>query len=122
MLALQDVPPVVCPRQEAPLGGADRQVLVVAGSEKNMFPRWIGLHTKDVRLVVNEDVSTHDCLVSGQNDLLQEVGAQVSLYPCILFIWTVGVVFNWTGANEDISSSWPSPSQPPHFLVEVRAP
>lgn len=44
--------------------------------------------TKDVRLVVNEDVSTHNCLVSGQNDLVQEIGAQVPLYPCVLKTYT----------------------------------
>lgn len=44
-LALQEAPPVIGPGQEPPLGGARRQVLVVVGSEKNMFPGWIGLHT-----------------------------------------------------------------------------
>lgn len=43
-LAVQDGPPVVRPRQEASLGGADGQVLVVAGGEEDVLPRWVGLH------------------------------------------------------------------------------
>lgn len=43
-LALQDDPPIISPGEEAPLTGAGREVLVMAGSEKDMFPGWIGLH------------------------------------------------------------------------------
>lgn len=44
-LALQHSPPVVVPGQKASLGQVWWQVLVVAGSEQDMLPRRIGLHT-----------------------------------------------------------------------------
>lgn len=44
-LALQQSPPVVGPGQKASLGRVWRQVLVVAGSEQDMLPGRIGLHT-----------------------------------------------------------------------------
>lgn len=40
--------------------------------------------TQDVRFVIDEDVSGHYGLVSGQDDLLQELGAQMFLYPGVL--------------------------------------
>lgn len=42
--AVQDGPPVVCPGQEAFLTGVGGQVLVVAGREQDVFPRWVALH------------------------------------------------------------------------------
>lgn len=41
----QDGPPVVRPRMEPSLGGAGGKVLVVAGCEQDVLPRWLGLHT-----------------------------------------------------------------------------
>lgn len=43
--AVQDGPPVVRPRRQASLRGADGKVLVVAGGEQDVLPRRFGLHT-----------------------------------------------------------------------------
>lgn len=44
-LAVQDGPPVVRPGQESPLGRAGGLMLVVAGGEQDVLPRWLGLHS-----------------------------------------------------------------------------
>lgn len=101
-LALQKSPPVVGPGLKASLGRVRWQVFVVAGGEQDVLPGRIGLHTQDIRFVIHEDVSGHYGLVSGQDDLLQELGAEMFLYPGKLFIRTVAVMLYRTGANEDI--------------------
>lgn len=40
--------------------------------------------TVNVRLVINQEISSDQGLVSGQDDLLQKVMAKVSLHPRIL--------------------------------------